>query len=205
MKILNYLGQLRLYSLADLALLLVATRATTYQFWGAILLHIAFLAYLESKHAHTYREKIPTSISYILAIVGLFFFRKIEGLLYLLAGYFYTKKTKNLGWISPFFRGLQNIFIVGAITGYASSFPYIVGLIFFIRNFIGDMRDTEKDRMEGTKTIPVLLGIKKNIKHVHLFATITTSIIWGFLSPISITWLAAVIVIEIATYNLTPR
>lgn len=103
MKILlNYIGQLRLYSLADFVLLLIAIGSNKYECWGAIVLHIAFLAYLESRHVHPYRARVPKNLSYLLAILGLFIFRKVEGLLYLIASYLYTKKIKNLGYEEKF-------------------------------------------------------------------------------------------------------
>ncbi len=202
---LNYLGQLRFYSLADLALLLIAVSATTYQLWGAVLLHVAFLAYLENRHAHTYRKNVPVSFSYILAISGLFFFQRFEGFLYILISHLYTKKTKSLGWLSPFCRGLQNFLIIGAITGYSSYAPYLVGVILFARNLTGDMRDVEKDREEGMRTIPVVLGMRKNMKYIHLAATMITSVVWWLISPLAVEWLGVVLVIQVATYRLTPR
>lgn len=203
--LLNYTGQLRLYSLADLFLLLVAIGSNRHELWGAIILHIGFLAYLESRHAHAYRAKVPRSISYLLAILGLVIFRRFEGLLYVLTSHLYTKKTRSLGWISPFFRGLQNFWIVAAIIGYSSYLPYLIGLILFARNLVGDMRDTEKDRAEGVKTVPVILGMKRSIKNIHLVATMVTSVTWWLLSTLSVSWLVIVLLIQLTTYRLTPR
>lgn len=206
MKILlNYLGQLRLYSLVDLALLLVALNTGQLQFIGAIFLHVSFLAYLESRHSHAYRAKVPRWISYVLGIIGLVIFGKIEGIFYIVTSYLYTKKTKKLGWLSPFSRAFQNLFIVAGIVGYSSPLAYVVAIIFFVRNFVGDLRDVEKDRLEGVRTIPVILGAKKSIPYVHLLTTIFTSFIWWSLSPISIIWLILVVIVQICSYNLTPR
>jgi 1,4-dihydroxy-2-naphthoate octaprenyltransferase len=206
MKIfLNYVGQLRLYSLADLVLLLVALRTGLPQLFGAVILHLAFLAYLESRHAHEYRAKVPRWIAYILAIFGLFLFGRVAGLLYLLTSYLYTKKTKNLGGFSPIFRALQNLFIVAGIIGYLSPLTYVVATIFFLRNLAGDFRDVEKDIKEGVKTLPIILGFKKSIKNIHLIATIITSVIWWSISTISIVWLVIVVFLELITYDLTPR
>ncbi len=204
-KLKNYIGQLRLYSLADLILLLVALGTGKYQFIGAVVLHIAFLSYLENKHAHLYRAKISSWISYVLAVVGALFYRRIEGLFYLLFGFLYTKKNKKFGFLSPFYRGLQNLFIVGGIVGYSSGLIWIVGVLFVLRNLAGDFRDIEKDKIEETQTIPILLGFNKSIKYIHLILTIITSIVWWLISPISILWLLLVIAIQVSTYNLTPR
>ncbi|MES3006103.1 MAG: hypothetical protein V4664_04115 [Patescibacteria group bacterium] len=201
----NYLGQLRLYSLADLVLLLIALNADTAQFIGVLILHIAFLAYLENKHSHPYRAKVPRWVAYLLAIVGIFIFRKIEGLIYLLFAFLYTKKIKNLGFMSPLFRGLQNLFIIAAIIGYQSPIAYVASGLLLLRNLAGDFRDLEKDKTERMKTIPILIGMNRNIKHIHLIFTIFTSTVWWYLSPLSILWLLLIIVIQVCTYNLTPR
>lgn len=204
-KVTNYIGQLRIYSLVDLVLLLIAVQADTLQFIGAIMLHLGFLAYLESRHSHAYREKIPRWVAYVVAGIGLFFYRKIEGLLYLCFSFLYTKKNKRWGFVSPFFRGLQNLFLVAGITGYHTYLPYLVAGLFLLRNIIGDVRDAGKDTKEGMHTIPILMGMKKNHRFVHLFFTIGTSILWWSLSPLGVSWLLLAIVLEVGTYHLTPR
>ncbi len=204
-RFLNYIGQLRLYSLVDLILLLVVLRANTVEFIGVILLHVAFLTYLENTHSHKYRSKIPYWISYVLMALGLAVYGKIEGFIYLFFSFLYAQKVKKLGFVSPLFRGFQNFFIVAGVIGYQTPLPYIIGGLFFIRNLVGDFRDVEKDKKEGMKTVPVLLGVKRNIKYIHLIFIIFTSVVWWYLSLLSIGWLLLIIIIEILTYNLTPR
>ncbi len=113
--LLNYLGEIRLYSIADLILLLVAIRTPFYPLVGAVVLHLSFISYLESIHSHSYRPKVPVWVSYILGIIGLLLYGKIEGIFYLLTSYLYTQKTKKLGGLSPLFRAVQNLFIVAGI------------------------------------------------------------------------------------------
>ena len=204
-KIKNYIGQLRIYSLADLALLLIAIQADTPQFIGAILLHIAFLAYLENKHHHPYRAKVPLWISYVLAIIGVVIYGRIEGFIYLFFGLLYTQKIKGLGFISPLLRGLQNLFIVAGIIGYYSPLTYIICGLLLLRNLSGDFRDIEKDKKDGMKTIPILIGLNKNIKYIHLIHTILTSIVWWYMSSLPIGWLLFVIITQVSTYHLTSR
>lgn len=186
-------------------MLLVAIKADRLEFVGAIILRVAFLAYLESKHSHAYRAKVPRWVSYVLAVVGALVYGKIEGIIYLLFGFLYTKKTRQLGFASPILRGLQNLFIVAGIIGYHSPITYMVGVLFFLRNLAGDFRDTEKDKKEGMKTLPVIIGMNNNLKHIHLILIILTSTAWWYLSSVSISWLVLVIIIEISTYNLTTR
>jgi 1,4-dihydroxy-2-naphthoate octaprenyltransferase len=201
----NYIGQLRLYSLADLILLLLAVKAAAPQFIGVILLHIPFLAYLESSHLHPYRAKMPRWIAYVIAIIGVVTYGRTEGLIYLFFSFLYTQKISKFGTLGPVFRGLQNLFIIAGIIGYNSSTPYIVGILFFLRNLAGDFRDTQKDKKEGMKTIPIVIGMKRNIRYIHLILMILTSVTWWSLSSIPAIWLLLVITIEVLTYNLTPR
>src|SRR3989339_908300 len=206
MKIfINYLGQIRLYSLTDLVLLLVVVGTGYHQLFGAVVLHLAFLAYLEHRHAHPYRAKVPVVVVCVLALTGLVYFGKIEGLFYLFFSYLYTRKTKERAFLSPVFRGLQYFFIVAGIIGYSSLIPYFVAIVITIRNLVGDLRDTEKDRKEGVRTIPVVLGVKRSIKHIHLVAMIITSVLWWLIAtnPVSYLWLLVVICIEVSTYYLT--
>lgn len=168
-------------------------------------MHLAFLVYLESRHSHSYRAKVPRWISYVLAILGIIFYGKIEALAYLFFGFLYTQKIKQFGFASPLFRGLQNVFLVSGIIGYTSPLTYLVGFLFFLRNLAGDFRDAGKDKKEGVGTIPVLIGIDRNVKYLHLAFTMFTSCVWWYLSTLSIGWLALVILIEASTYNLTPR
>jgi 1,4-dihydroxy-2-naphthoate octaprenyltransferase len=204
-KIYNYIGLLRIYSLLDLVLMLLAIRATNLELFGVILLHVGFLAYLEYKHAHDYRVKVPFWIVPIITLLGAVLFGHIEGLGYILASYVYTKKNKRLGWFSPFARGIQNFFIVAGIVGYTSILTLTVPLLLFVRNVAGDFRDTEKDKNEGMRTIPVILGFITDCKHIHLIVLLVTSTVWWYLLSISVLWLIPIFLIEIYTYKLTPR
>lgn len=204
-KINNIIGILRLYSLVDLILVLIVIKSSVCEIFGAVLLHIAFLAYLEYKHSHEYRIKVPFLWTPLFGISGLILYSHIEGFGYWLTSYLYTKKTKSLGWFSPIARGVQNFFIVAGIIGYNSYLTFFIPFLFFIRNLMGDFRDVEKDKKEGMKTIPVLLGFNKSIKGIHLIATLFTSTIWVYLGGISILWLIPIYLIEIKTYNWTPR
>jgi len=207
MKIfLNYLGQARIYSLVDLILLLLATHASTGKLWGAILLWLGFLALLESQHHHSYRAKVPAMLWVILFAAGVTLYGWIPGLIFVAASVFYTLKDKKFwGATSPLFRGFQSYVLVGGISGYSAGLAMIAGILTLIRNLLGDVRDAGKDSKEGTKTIPVLLGQKKNTKHIHLAGVVLTSLVWWYLGGLSVWLLIVAIVIEVTSYNLTPR
>jgi 4-hydroxybenzoate polyprenyltransferase len=204
-KFKNYIGQLRLYSLVDLVLLLAAINTEIHVFIGALLLHVGFLAYLELRHSHEYREKAPQWVPYILLMLGIILYARWEAFAYILFSFLYTQKISKLGRISPLCRGLQNFFIVAGIVGYHSWLPYAVFILLVLRNLAGDFRDVEKDTREGLKTLPISLGMKRSLKYIHLGFVIMTSVIWWSVSTLPISLLGAVILIEILSYDLTPR
>ncbi len=75
----------------------------------------------------------------------------------------------------------------------------------FVRNLAGGIRDTAKDTKEGMKTIATVIGWTTYVKHIHLLAIMTTSLIWWWIADISWIWLVIVYIIEIGTYHITPR
>ncbi len=140
---LNYLGQLRIYSLIDFVVLLVASQANLYEFIGVVLIHVGFLAYLESRHNHSYRKSVPKYLWIFPTIVGIAFYGHYTfALLFIICSLLYTLKTKSYFAIfAPFMRAFQYFFLIGGITGFFSQLPWIVLLVIFIRNFTGDVRD----------------------------------------------------------------
>ncbi len=203
---LNYLGQLRIYSFLDLVLLLVALHAGLYDFLGVVFLHIGFLAYLENQHSHSYRKKVPKWFGYLVTGLGIFFYRDVEAILFLVCSFYYVKKTEDSwGWSGPLFRGLQYFFLVGGIVGYINPITWIAFTLIFIRNFAGDLRDVEKDISEGMKTLPIILGFKKDVKYVHLITTLITSLIWIIFAKIPLFIIPLVVFVQIITYKITPR
>lgn len=202
----NYLGQLRLYSLVDLLLLLAAANASVSQFGGVVFLWLGFLLFLENRHRHTYRQAFPAYLWPILYLFGLILYQRPEGLIYLLLTFLYTKKTERyLGLLSPVVRGLQNFVLVGGIIGYEAQLTWIVLLAIIIRNFLGDLRDVQTDRDEGIRTLPAALGFKKSSPYIHLAAILVTSFIWWKFSSLPIIIVLLVFLVEITTYFLTPR
>jgi 4-hydroxybenzoate polyprenyltransferase len=202
----NYLGQCRIYSLIDLALLLFATKATPQEFVGVLFLHLGFLAYLEIKHAHSYRNIVPKWLCIGLFIIGIVLYPHLEVLGFLVCSYLYTQKNKKpFGYFSPIARGLQYFFLVAGIIGYNSFLVWIVLVLVTIRNFVGDLRDVNKDKKEGMETLPAFFGIKKDIKYMHLVFVLITSLVWRHFANLSILTLLFVWIVEVFTYNLTPR
>ena len=205
-KFLDYIGQLRIYSLVDLTLLLYVIDSNKYELIGGILLHISFLAYLESEHKHKYRAIMPKWIWIILLIPGILLYNHFSVLGFIIVSYFYTLKNKKYyGPIAPLLRGMQCLFLVGGVAGYESFITWLVLPIIFIRNLIGDVRDIEKDRKEDLKTLPIIFGLKKSIPYIHLSFLLFTSLIWFSYSTFRYYYLIGIWVIEVTTYNLTKR
>jgi|SRR3989344_5658282 len=205
-NILNYTGQLRLYSLLDLALLLYVAGARGSIFVGGLFLWIAFLVYLETRHAHEYRASLPSWLWLALGVFGLVLYGRPEGLLFVLAGYFYAKKNqRHFALVSPLFRGLQNFFLVAGLVGYQNPLVWIVLVLIIIRNVIGDFRDIEKDSREGMRTWPMLIHWHTNLPYAHLIFMLLTTFVWWSYSSLNFYWLISIWVVQLATYNLTPR
>jgi 4-hydroxybenzoate polyprenyltransferase len=204
---LNYFGQLRIYSLIDFVVLLIAAQANVYQFAGVILMHIGFLAYLESKHSHSYRKSVPKYLWIFLTILGMALYGNyIFSILFVVCSILYTLKTKKYFAIfAPVMRALQYFFLIGGITGFHNYLPWIALLVIFVRNFAGDVRDVVKDTEEGMKTLPIVIGLKRDIKYIHLITMLMTTTIWWTFTEIPLYLLPIILISQILTYNLTAR
>ncbi|MDO8508773.1 MAG: hypothetical protein Q7S27_03760 [Nanoarchaeota archaeon] len=205
-KLLDYIGQLRIYSLIDLILLLYAAGADREELIGGVLLHIGFLAFLESKHRHGYRENVPLWLCLLFIIPGLILYGHIESIGFLAFSFLYALKNGGyFGIFAPLFRGMQYLFLVGGIMGYYTPLIWMIVGIVIVRNLLGDIRDAQKDRVEGLKTLPMILGLKKGFKYIHLAGVLATTLIAWNISDLSWIYLIAIWIIEISTYNLTRR
>lgn len=203
---LNYLGQLRIYSLVDLILLLLAAGATIREFFGAIFLHIAFFAYLEAKHAHKERAEAPKWLSPLLVVAGAMLYQKWETIPFMACSCMYTKKNHGkFGLFSPFFRALQYLFLVAGVTSYSNYLPWLVFIVILARNTVGDARDVVKDKREGMETFPMILGLCRDIKYGHLVAMAVSTSIWWSFTGLPLYFFLGALLVEVATYNLTPR
>ena len=203
---LDYLGQIRLYSLIDIFILLIAAKATSFEFIGAVLLHIGFLAYLEAKHKHSYRRKVSEYDWIILSLSGLLFYGHIEGILFIICTYIYVLKTKkSFALFSPIMRGFQYFFLVAGIVGYSTNLAWIALILITVRNFCGDLRDIVKDKKENLKTLPVVMGLNRDIKYIHLIVILTTTFVWFQYTNLVPWLLVPIFLIQILTYNITSR
>jgi 1,4-dihydroxy-2-naphthoate octaprenyltransferase len=204
--LLNLFGQIRVYSLLDLILFSLALHTNHYQIAGIILLHLGFLLFLEFSHKHEFRVAFPKYLWCILLILGIIYYQNIAVVGFLLCSYFYVKKNSlTFGWSGPFFRGLQYYFLAAGIIGFLNPVSFIAAGLLIVRNFAGDLRDIIKDRKEGYRTLPIIIGLKKDVKYVHLIAILGTTFFWWYLSGITALWLIPIFVVQVGLYNLTPR
>ena len=202
----NIIGQTRIYSIIDLILFLFAISANNREFAGIILLHLGFLFYLEYSHKHKERVQISKLSWIILLIAGIILFNKLAVIGFLIFSFLYVHKNKTyLGAYAPFFRGAQFYFLASGIAGFLNPLSFLAFGLLTIRNFAGDLRDVTKDKKAGMKTLPIIFRFKKDFKYLHLIAILITSFIWWFLAGISIIWLISAYVLQVLTYNLTPR
>lgn len=209
-KALNYLGQLRIYSLADLITMLRAVSKFSKTLWGGVLLWIGFLVFLESLHKDKGREPVNQIYAWISWLIALFFLRDSSGIsgLYVIFSILYSLK-KQWYWarFSPLLRGLQTICMLVLVSPWQVRWYWltIAWLLIVNRNFWGDARDTLHDKEEKVKTWPVKFKMKER-PFAHLICTLGTSTAWWmYACDISLNWLVTIFVIEVATYWMTPR
>ena len=139
--------------------------------------------------------------------MGLVLLNRLEGMAYVFATIAYVKKKEYSGYAlaAPLSRGLQSLFLVGGLIGHAEPLAWMAGGLTVLRNLIGDWRDVGKDRDEEMRTIPVVLGWPQPWPYMHLVAVMTTSTVWWHYTSLDPMWLLATWVIQISTYNITPR
>jgi 4-hydroxybenzoate polyprenyltransferase len=208
-KTLNYIGQLRLYSLVDLIVFATALTQSIIHIFAITCLWISFLAYLESKHKDPGRYLVPSYLWVIMLIPPIILLPIKLTFLFIIFSFLYTAKKRHgfFAVTSPLWRGLQNMTLALFINPSLALYALITT---FARNLLGDFRDVEVDAKSNTYTIPVLLGVKNNqvwAYFAHLFAVIGTTMLWLHFSyfkiPLYIT--VALILVQLGSYHFTPR
>lgn len=206
-KWLNYVGQLRIYSLVDLVVFATALTRNPHYIAGITLLWVSFLLYLEAQHQDRLRLKVR-NIFWVIVYLPTFFLLPLQvPILFAALSIVYTLKKKHpfFGLTSPVWRGLQNFSLAWFIS------PTLAAPALFlitVRNLIGDFRDTGDDRENNQTTIPIALGFKKNQQwafYAHMLMVPLTTYFWLTHSFVSLGLLPVFIVAEVLSYPLTPR
>lgn len=205
-RLLNYIGQLRPYSYADLLLLFCAVQASDRYIVGASALWFGFLIHLEWRHRDNGRALWPWFIWAILWAVGVVLLPTVQAILFIGLGVIYALKKRfpKIGRISFLYNGaLKGALIIGV----ALSWRLVIGvsLIMAFRNLMGDVRDAGKDFSEGVVTLPVALGLRQNVPWVYPLTLAATSVTWTILGRLPVYMLALAFLVECTTYKLTPR
>lgn len=204
---LNYFGQLRLYSFLDLLVFATALTRDWKIILGIGLLWLGFLLYLESRHNDQPRLKINGFIWVVPFLISVFLVPIWVCLGFAIVSYFYTKKKQNkfYGASAPLWRGLQNGIIASAFNFQLAILAFALT---FIRNLIADFRDAHDDRERGIKTIPVIIGIRKNQVwsfYIHIIFVLATTIIWFNFSFLDKYLILPIMLLQLISYPLTPR
>lgn len=195
-----------MYSYVDIILMLLAFKADVITIVSCSLLWFGFLIHLEWRHRDKGRLLWPVWSWIIPWIFGIIIHPSIFQIPFIVTCVAYSLK-KQFNWI-----GLISWIINGSIKAWiVAMIPapfwgvFLVGGIMCIRNLAGDIRDAGKDSAERVLTLPVVLGLKKNVPYIYPTCLVITSILWVYIGGISFLWLIPVFIIQSLTYHLTPR
>jgi hypothetical protein len=203
---LNYLGQLRAYSYADLLLMLSAAGAGALVDVRASLLWFGFLIHLEWRHRDVGRARWPWYAGTMLwlAAIVLTGFAALPAIAFSLM-YSLKKRYPVIALVSPFVNGCIKTSLALLAPGAGFVFLLIVCTSTALRNLLGDVRDAGKDAAEGVKSLPVLAGYRRNTAWVYPIGLASTSVLWTVYGHLPLTWLIVAGLVQVGTYRLTPR
>ena len=202
----NYVGQLRLYSYADLLLLLVAAGASSMAILQCSALWFAFLIYLDWRHRDRGRARWHWSVWLGLLLLGASLGSPLGVALFVVLAFLYTAKKRYpaVAAVSWLLNGaLKGALLV--IAGASGSLILVATVVTAIRNAGGDFRDVEKDRADGVASIPIRLGLREDVNWLYPAMLISTSVLWAVLGELPVTLLLSAVAVEVLTYRLTPR
>lgn len=206
-KILNYAGQMRVYGIIDILIFAVALGCGRKALFGVPMLWVSFLLYLEAKHQDKLRLLVSRFAWIIVGFPTLILLPPWLPFAFAVFAFMYTKKKTNhfFGYTSPIWRGLQNALIAYV---FMPKFALLAFVAYSIRNLVGDLRDIGDDCENGTKTLPMLIGFRKNQSWAffgHLGCVIGTTLIWHHFTNLSWGLIILCILIQVISYPITPR
>jgi 1,4-dihydroxy-2-naphthoate octaprenyltransferase len=206
-RFLNYLGQLRVYSFADLLLLLLATHARTRDIAIVSMLWFGFLIHLEWRHRDRGRARWPWYawvIPWCVATVAeprplvIVFFS-------LAAAYSLKKRWQQISWCSPLLNGALKATLIILVPHVSLARVTLVFVAMSVRNLLGDIRDAEKDAREGVASLPIVLGYRTATPWIYPLGLAATSCLWTAIGHLPSWYLGLALTAEVLTYHLTPR
>lgn len=205
--VLNYVGQLRLYSYVDLVLLLLAVDASALEIVQCSLLWLGFLVFLEWRHRDRGRLRWPWYAWGGLWATAMVMGHVPELLPFFAVAIAYANKKRFtiLAMVSPLVNGAIKGALVLIVARTRVDAIVIVTLLTAIRNLAGDFRDVIKDRSEKVATVPVRLGVRRDLPALYPTALVMTSTFWTVWGSLPAWLLAIAVAVQLATYRLTPR
>lgn len=203
----NYLGQLRFYSYADLVLLLISLNCAPRQILAASLLWFGFLIHLEWRHRDVGRYRWPPLAWITSWIVAIITDPSMWSIVFiaLAVSYSLKKRFPAIARVSFLYNGALKTALLLAVSTPNPRQLLIVFIAMSMRNLAGDFRDIVKDSSEGVLTLPVAVGLRKDIDWLYPTVLAATSLMWTRLGNLPVTYLIAAWAVQALTYRMTPR
>ncbi len=206
-KLLNYIGQLRVYSLLDFIIFGTALTRDIPAIIAMTSLWCSGILYLE--YVHKDHLRLPVSF-FAPLILFLASFMYLPFQIPLLCGFFsflYAKKKHNtfMGVTAPFWRACINSILA---LFFKPPLAPLVFALFFTRNLLADFRDTQCDKNQGSTTLPLILGFKKEYRwafYAHCLGVAVCTAIWFRYSFLDARLLMPILLMQVFIYPLTPR
>lgn len=203
----NRLAQLRPYSYTDLVLLLAAAGASGSEFVTCSGLWFGFLIFLEWVHKDDKRVRWPWWAWALPWLAAVAYVHTMSVLPFLVLSLLYAlkKKVAVLALISPILNGAMKASLLLLVPAASTQFALEVWAATGLRNLFGDFRDVVKDRRQHVHTIPVRLGLQRDIKWLYPAGLAATTLAWVIAGPLPSWTVFVAWFVEWRTYRLTPR
>jgi len=203
----NRLSQLRPYSYTDLVLLLAAAGASGAQFVTCSGFWFGFLIFLEWVHQDEKRARWPWWAWALPWLAAVGYVHSLSVVPFLVLSFLYAQKKKvpAVALSSPALNGALKATLLLVVPTVSLELALGVWAATGVRNLFGDFRDVVKDREQDVQTIPVRLGLKRDIKWLYPAALGATTLAWVLAGPLPWWTVFVAWFVEWGTYRLTPR
>lgn len=202
----NRWSQLRAYSYVDLVLLLVAAGASGAGLLASSFLWFGFLIFLEWVHRDRGRLTWPAWTWLVLVGIGAVL-SGLAALPFVALAFLYTLKKRfaPLALVSPVINGALKASLL--VVADAASCGWLVAVLLLtgVRNLFGDIRDVEKDRLDGVRSAPIRCGMVSGSAWLYPLALGLTTLVWVVAGGLPWWTVPAAWAVQRMTYPLTPR
>jgi len=182
----NRLSQLRPYSYLDLVLLLAAAGASGSEFVSCSGFGFGFLIFLEWMHKDEKRDQWPWWAWALPWLAAAAYVHTASALPFLALSVLYSlkKHVPIIALISPILNGALKASILLLIPAATTQFALWVWAATGLRNLFGDLRDIQKDRRQAVRTLPVRLGLQRDIERLYPAGLAATTLPWIIAGPL---------------------